>query len=158
MVEYDSSFLAAYKHIRPKSFYEINDARTVDYRLLLDTYEFPHDIDYLQVDLDVDNRSTLDVIELLDRTVLDKYRFACMTIEHDIYSGDYFNTRARSREIFKSRGYTLLFPDVRVWWQNDYKPFEDWYVHPDLAPHMIQYATTESLPGESVISVLCGKQ
>jgi hypothetical protein len=89
-------------------------------------------LDYLQIDLDADNRSTLDVLELLDKTVFDKYKFATVTFETDIYRGDFFNTRALSREIFKRRGYELIFPDVRVFWEGDYKPFEDWYIHPEL--------------------------
>jgi len=48
--------------------------------------------------------------------------------EHDLYRGDLFNTRERSREIFTNRGYTLVFPDIK----HDDCKFEDWYVHPDL--------------------------
>jgi hypothetical protein len=42
------------------------------------------------------------------------------------------NTREISREIFKKRGYELVFPDVAVFYEGGYCPFEDWYVHPDL--------------------------
>ena len=83
----------------------------------------------------MDNKSTLDTLILLDNTVFDTYKFATITFEHDIYRGNYFNTREISREIFKKRGYLLVFPDictdqgcVGTGWQ----PFEDWYVHPDL--------------------------
>lgn len=154
MVEYDGSFLERYKQVRPRSIYQISDARKVDYATLLKS--FPYDIDYLQVDLDVNNRSTLDVIELLDRTVMDEHRFACMTIEHDIYSGDYFNTRSKSRDIFAARGYKLLFPDVCVWWENGFKPFEDWYVHPELAHHMLPFATNKSVPADEIIRNVMG--
>jgi FkbM family methyltransferase len=104
----------------------------VDYRGILDRQQFPAHIDYLQIDLDVDNRSTLDTLELLNATVFDKYTFATVTFEHDYYTGDHHNTRAASRQIFASRGYVLAFPDVRVLWEGSHKPFEDWYVHPDL--------------------------
>ena len=132
MIEYDSSFEQLYKDLRPNSIYRIEDARLVDYRGILDTNAFPCNIDYLQIDLDVDNKSTLDTLLLLDNTCFDKYKFATITFEHDIYTGNYFNTREISREIFKKRGYELVFPDVALFFGGRYCPFEDWYVHPDL--------------------------
>ena len=128
MVEYDPAYLNGYLEHRKNSVHVIQDARTVDYAKLLEP--FPKNMEYLQIDLDVDNRSTLDVLEILNRTVFDQYKFATVTFEHDIYRGDYFNTRAASREIFKSRGYVLVFPNVT--WCDKNTPFEDWYVHPDF--------------------------
>ena len=104
MIEYDSSFEQLYKDLRPNSIYRISDARLVDYRGILDTNTFPCNIDYLQIDLDVNNKSTLDTLVLLDNTCFDKYKFATITFEHDIYTGNYFNTREISRKIFKKRG------------------------------------------------------
>lgn len=132
MVEYNNSFETAYKIHRPNSIYIINDAQKIDYRTVLDSNNFPTEMDYLQIDLDVNNRSTLNVLELLNVSVFDKYKFATVTFEHDIYTGDYFNTREISRNIFKERGYILVFPDVSVFWENKYCKFEDWYVHKDL--------------------------
>jgi hypothetical protein len=132
MIEYDRGFEAMYKQLRPNSIYRIQDARTVPYRDILDTNGYPREIDYLQIDLDVDNKSTIDTLQLLDATVFDKYTFASVTFEHDIYRGDFYNTRGLSREIFARRGYELVFPDVAVFWQGKNQPFEDWYVHPSL--------------------------
>ena len=132
MVEYDTKFGELYKAERPNSIHQLKDARLVDYRGILDNNEFPLNIDYLQIDLDVDNKSTLDTLHLLDQTCFDKYKFATITFEHDIYRGDYFNTRELSREIFKKRGYELVFPDVSVFNEGKDCIFEDWYVHPDL--------------------------
>lgn len=129
MVEYDTSFMNAYKQLRPNSVHVFEDARKVNYASLTSKYS---SMDYLQIDLDVDNRSTLDTLELLDQTVFDNTKFATVTFEHDIYTGDYFNTREKSREIFAKRGYKLVFPDVSVHFNGDYRMFEDWYVHPDL--------------------------
>ena len=135
LVEYESYYENSYKQHRPNSIYIIDDARNINYKKVLDDNKFPKNIDYLQIDLDVDNKSTLDTLILLDNTVFDTYKFATITFEHDIYRGNYFNTREISREIFKKRGYLLVFPDictdqgcVGTGWQ----PFEDWYVHPDL--------------------------
>ena len=89
-------------------------------------------LSYLQIDLDVNNKSTLDTLTLLSTTVFDKYKFATITFEHDIYTGNYFNTQSASRSIFSENGYILVFDNVSVFWEGGYKPFEDWYVHPDL--------------------------
>ena len=132
MVEYDSSFEQLYKIHRPNSIYRLQDARVVDYKFILDTNNFPLNIDYLQIDLDVNNKSTLDTLILLNKTVFDKYKFASITFEHDIYTGNYYDTQAISRKILNERGYILVFENVSVFWQGGYKPFEDWYVHPDL--------------------------
>jgi hypothetical protein len=132
MVEYDKSFETSYKTLRSNSIYVINDARVVNYREILDSNNFPTNMDYLQIDLDVDNKSTLDTLLLLEQTVFDKYKFATITFEHDIYTGNFFDTREISRKIFEKRGYVLAFPDVAVYWNGKHQPFEDWYVHPDL--------------------------
>ena len=156
MVEYDASFKELYDTHRKNSIYQLQDARFVDYKSILDTNQFPQNIDYLQIDLDVNNRSTLDTLLLLDRTVLDNYKFATITFEHDIYSGNYFNTQQISRDIFEKRGYILVFPNVSVFWENSYKPFEDWYVHPDLVDTTLihKYQTTQSLTSTEIRAVI----
>ena len=147
MVEYDKSFEELYKIHRPNSIYTLNDARLVRYLELLDEHQFPTNMDYLQIDLDVDNKSTLDTLLLLNSTVFNKYKFAAVTFEHDIYSGNFFDTRNISRQLFKDRGYILLFPDVSVFWNGSYKQFEDWYVHPELIDKSIidELQTNQSL-------------
>lgn len=128
MVEYDKSFEDQYKIYRPESLHILQDARTINYRKILDDNNFPEVMGYLSFDLDVDNRSTLDVLELLDQTVFDKYKFQTITFEHDIYTGNFYDTQEKSREIFKRRGYILSNPDVCVYWNNQYCKFEDWYL------------------------------
>lgn len=156
MVEYDKSFESSYKIHRPNSIYQMNDARLVNYRKILDTNNFPENIDYLQVDLDVNNKSTLDTFLLLNNTVFDKYKFATITFEHDIYTGNYFHTQSISRQIFADRGYILVFPDVSVFWEGSYKPFEDWYVHPDLVDmdYINSIKTEVSLTPEQIKNLL----
>jgi hypothetical protein len=98
----------------------------------MDNNNFPVNMDYLQIDLDVNNSSTINTLKLLDNTVFDKFKFASVTFEHDIYTGNYFNTQEISRKIFTDRGYVLLFPNVSVFYNNQNCEYEDWYVHPDL--------------------------
>jgi len=86
--------------------------------------------DYLQIDLEVDNGSTLETLQKLDNEIFDTYKFATVTFEHDIYRSNFGNTRLESRNIFKKRGYVCVFEDIN---NNSVKhPYEDWYVHPDL--------------------------
>jgi hypothetical protein len=137
MIEYEAKYQREYLENRKNSSHIIADARTVPYRSLLKAKNWPINIDYLQIDLDVDNRSTLDVLEKMDRTVFPEYKFATITFEHDFYRGDFFETRKVSREIFARNGYKLLFPDVF----HIGRDFEDWYVCPDLVTYSIPEGT-----------------
>jgi len=129
MIEYDKKYLDYYEMYRPNSIHIINDATQVDYRALFERNNVPFSVDYLQIDLEVGNGSTLTTLQKLDNELLDKYKFATITFEHDIYQSNFDNTRLASRDIFKKRGYVCVFEDVNVL---GVKPFEDWYVHPDL--------------------------
>jgi hypothetical protein len=129
MVEYDRQYEQLYKTIRT-SHYIINDATKIDYFKIFTDLNFPKNLDYLQIDLEVHNGSTINTLELLNTTVFPDYKFATVTFEHDIYRGDYFNTRKRSREIFENNGYVRIFGDIYN--PDESAQFEDWYVHPDL--------------------------
>lgn len=152
MVEYDKSFEQSYINKRKKSLYVLRDATKIDYLTILKKYDFPKNIDYLQIDLDVNNKSTLNTLYLLNSTIFDEYKFATITFEHDIYRGNFFDTREISRKIFNERGYILVFPDVKVWWLNEHKAFEDWYVHPDLVDmeYINKIITDQSLPCDEI--------
>ena len=156
MVEYDNTFKQLYEVHRPNSMYIIDDARRINYRDFLDNHNFPLNIDYLQIDLDVNNSSTLDTFLLLNNTVFDKYKFATITFEHDIYTGNYFDTQNISRKILTDRGYVLVFPNVSVFWEGSYKQFEDWYVHPELVDmnYVNRIISTDSLNVEQIKNIL----
>jgi hypothetical protein len=128
MVEYVNDFLPLYKEHRPNSIHVINDARTIDYKNLFEQNNFPTSLDYLQIDLEVSNGSTIETLIQLDSNIFDTYKFATVTFEHDIYNTNFANTRIESRKIFKKRGYICIFEDIN----NHGFPYEDWYVHPDL--------------------------
>ena len=129
MVEYNKHWLDSYKKHRPNSLHIINDATQIDYKKLFEDNNVPLNIDYLQIDLEVANGSTLRTLQKLDNEVMDKHTFATITFEHDIYSSNYLNTRLESREIFKKRGYFRVFSDVN---NKNECPYEDWYIHPTL--------------------------
>lgn len=129
-VEMDKKWLPKYQAQRPGMFPVISDARLVDYVDKMSEVGMPEEIDYLQIDLEPSNRSTLTCLEILDRLVMDDHHFNVVTFEHDIYSGNHYNTRLASREIFASRGYIRLFSNVLC--NATRFPFEDWYVHPSV--------------------------
>ena len=129
MVEYNSDFLSLYKHHRPNSIHIINDATQVNYKNVFEKNNMPLSFDYLQIDLEVNNGSTLKTLQKLDNEIFDKYTFATVTFEHDIYATNFANTRLESRNIFSKRGYICVFEDIN---NQGVNPYEDWYVHPDL--------------------------
>ena len=94
---------------RTNSIHVINDATKINYKELFIKNDVPKNIDYLQIDLDVDNRSTLTTLEKFNDEVFDNYKFATVTFEHDIYTGNYFNTREESRKNFYKSGIYFSF-------------------------------------------------
>ena len=137
MIESEKSYLNVYKKERPNSLYVFEDAMKIDYKKTLNAINAPFNIDYLQIDLEVGNNSPLLTLQKLDSEVFDKYKFATITFEHDIYSTMLYktnkpfnsDTRRISREILAKRGYVMVFEDINNCGEN---PYEDWYVHPDL--------------------------
>lgn len=130
MIEYVPSYLPLYKLHRPNSIHIIGDATKVNYKNVFEVNKMPVNMDYLQIDLEVNNRSTLTTLEMLDSQLFDTFKFSTITFEHDIYTGNHFNTREISRQIFHKRGYVPVFQDVCN--GETRFVFEDWYVHPDL--------------------------
>lgn len=135
MIEYEPEFENLYKLYR-KSKYIIADATKLNYVDILNdfckTNNINNTIDYLQIDLEVENNSTLECLYNFRDNVFDKYTFGVITFEHDFYRDIDKNTRQISRNIFNKFGYILLFPDITLWNDNKYCNFEDWYVHPNL--------------------------
>ena len=129
MVEHDATYLPLYQKHRPNSIHIIEDATKIDYKNVFETNNMPVSLDYLQIDLEADNGSTIKTLQKLDSEIFDTYKFATVTFEHDIYHTNFGNTRAESRDIFFNRGYVRVFDDIN---HQGVNPFEDWYVHPDL--------------------------
>jgi hypothetical protein len=135
MIDQSSEWLADYKIHRENSIHVINDATKIDYVSLFKNNNVPLNIDYLQIDLDSMNGSTLQTLEKLDNDVMDTHKFAVVTFNHDHKVGLSHlpmvqTTRTKSREIFKKRGYIRVFEDIHN--VHPDSVFEDWYVHPQL--------------------------
>lgn len=129
LIERDDFRVPNYEKYRTNSSYIINDATKINYKNLFEEKNLPINIDYLSIDVEVDDGSTLQTLKKLDNEVMDKYKFATLTFEHDIYRNNFADTRIKSREILKKRGYIPVFTDVLF---KDFGPVEDWYVHPEL--------------------------
>lgn len=125
MFEYNKKWLPLYKKERKNSIHIIGDATKIDYKKIFEDNNTPKNIDYLQLDLEAINGSTLKALEKMETDgVLDQYKFATITFEHDVYHTNKFDIRNISRNILLKRGYIIVLEDVHL--------FEDWYVHPDL--------------------------
>lgn len=141
MVEIDDKYLNRYKLERPNSHHIINDARKINYLEEFEKLNVPENMDYLQIDLEPINGSTLQVLEYFDKYIFDKYKFATITFEHDLCycrnipsnNSIFHTTRIKSREIFEKRGYIRVFSDISNNYENGFDwIYEDWYIHPDL--------------------------
>jgi hypothetical protein len=100
------------------------DATQIDYNKLLKEYN-TNVIDYLQVDIEPSKTT----FEALLSIPFDEYKFAIVTYEHDHYVDMTNSYRSKSRRYMELMGYELIVANVSA---NDFCPFEDWWVHPDL--------------------------
>jgi hypothetical protein len=124
-VEIASDYNESYA-TRKKGVHLNENALEINYKEVLNEYEFPKSIDYLSLDVDT---VSLDVLRVLP---LDEYRFKVITIEHDgyLYGNRY---REPQREILSSNEYLLLCSNVYVeqpGYEGKECPFEDWWVDP----------------------------
>lgn len=128
MIEIDKKYALLYDQCRT-SHYLIQDATQVDYIKYLKKWNFPFIIDYLQIDLEPKNYSTIKALQVLSRDVFPLYKFRVVTFEHDIYINSEATkyTQSESRKIFETFGYMRVFENVK----NNGNAYEDWYVHPE---------------------------
>jgi len=153
MFEWDEKYAPLYeKHRSDETTYIISDATQLNYKELFDKLNVPNNLDYLQIDLESGMMTPLNLLKKLDNEILNDYKFATVTFEHDIYCSrenskdnvgcaqngwvpfnpkNFHTVREESRKIFKDRGYFCVFEDIKC--SEEYQnPFEDWWVHPDL--------------------------
>ena len=103
----------------------LRDATTVDYSKLLPALDMPSDIDYLQIDCDPPAIS----FKVLLSIPFEKFRFAVITFEHDHYTDPDNSIRDKSRKYLESHGYKLVVNNIAP---DDWRAYEDWWVHPEL--------------------------
>ena len=101
-----------------------HDATNFDYLGELVKRNFPKDVGYLQIDIDPSFQSLIALFEI----PFQEYKFATITFEHDLYRTNR-NIAKIARLKLRNEGYKLVVKNVRT---NNNKPFEDWWVHPEL--------------------------
>ena len=64
----------------------------------------------------------------------DTHKFAVITYEHDYYCDETKSFQEKSRKYLESYGYIRVVNNISP---DDNRPYEDWWVHPDLVEHKI---------------------
>lgn len=113
----------------------LKDATLIDYNSFLAANEFPKEIDYLQVDTDPADVS----LKVLKSIPFDNYKFAVVTFEHDKYTDPDSTIQQQAKTYLEAYGYNLVVNNISP---DDNRPYEDWYVHPDLIDKDILQAMT----------------
>lgn len=158
--------------VRPRSNFVCADALSLNYRKFLKN--LPKQIDYCQVDIDIGQDQSL---ELLEKLMNSKHRFSVLTNETNIIA--FLNpltskeeqTRnmeyiKAGRDLLRRNGYELLVKDVQnshSYWidVNNNKPllknysFEDWWVDPSaINPNILEKFKTFNFDGQHPFYVI----
>lgn len=125
-VSFDISEEFVKEHNIQRSHYcLLKDATTVDYEKFLKGLNFGNKIDYLQIDVDPAEIS----YKVLLSMPFESIKFGVITFEHDHYSDPKSGVREKARRFLESYGYKLVVDNISP---DDNRPYEDWFVHPDI--------------------------
>ena len=111
------------------------DAANQDYTALFKQNCFEQQIDFLRINAE---HASLDSLKNIP---FDKHEFNVVQFQHNaIWWGSEF--RDESRKILNQIGYILLVPNVAV---DPKSPYEDWWVHPNIANNNPQMKTANQV-------------
>jgi hypothetical protein len=114
----------------------LTNAVFTNYDLVLDYYNMPKQIDYLQIDVDFNKKFESNSLSTLKNILTCSRRFSVITFEHDLYAERALDSRYKTTEVkeesmklLQENGYKLVADNVQ-----DYRgmPFEDWYIDPNV--------------------------
>jgi hypothetical protein len=126
-VEIDEYLADEYNQERRNICYTA-DAITFDYQGKLSENNFPHQIDYLSLDIEPAENTYKALLALPMST----YRFSVITYEHESYvAGDKYMNMAR--EYLKGLNYQLVVGNVK----SRGRDFEDWWIDPAIIPEEV---------------------
>tara|TARA_B100002019_G_scaffold140650_1_gene121145 strand:+ start:244 stop:972 length:729 start_codon:yes stop_codon:yes gene_type:complete len=118
--EIEQSWVDMYRSARKNPIVKA-DAITCDMSAILNEYDMPTHIDYLQVDIEPPSNT----LAALKNVPFDEYTFSIIHFEHDFYANNHTHKRIAKEayEILTERGYKLAVENVGL--------YEDWYYNPD---------------------------
>lgn len=123
-LDIDENFVNAHNQERSNTCL-LKDATLINYPNFLSGLDFPHNIDYLQLDCDPPEVT----YKILLSIPFDSYKFAVITYEHDHYCDETKSFQEKSRKYLESYGYVRVVNNISP---DDFRPYEDWWIHPDL--------------------------
>ena len=123
-LDIDQGFVEAHTKER-KNLCLLKDATQINYDKFLKGLDFPNEIDYLQLDCDPPEIT----YKILLSIPFEEYKFAVITYEHDYYCDDTKSYQEKSRKYLENYGYVRVVNNISP---DDFRPYEDWWVHPDL--------------------------
>lgn len=103
----------------------LKNALSINYESLLSGMDFSETVDYLQLDCDPPEVT----YKILLNIPFEKYKFAVITYEHDYYCDETKSFQEKSRKYLESYGYIRVVNNISP---DEFRPYEDWWVHPDL--------------------------
>ena len=118
--EIEQSWVDKYRSVRKNPIVKEN-AITCDMSAILNEYDMPTHIDYLQVDIEPPSNT----LAALKNVPFDEYTFSIIHFEHDFYADNHTHKRVAKEayDILTERGYKLAVENVGL--------YEDWYYNPD---------------------------
>jgi SAM-dependent methyltransferase len=128
-LDIDESFVNTHNTER-KNPCIMKDATKINYPAFLTGLDFPNEIDYLQLDCDPPSVT----YQILLTMPFDTHKFAVITYEHDYYCDETKSFQEKSRKYLESYGYVRVVNNISP---DDNRPYEDWWVHPDLIDNSI---------------------
>ena len=128
-LDIDEGFVAAHTNERSNPCL-LKDATKINYVPFLNGLDFSNEIDYLQLDCDPPEVT----YKILLSMPFDTHKFAVITYEHDYYCDETKSFQEKSRKYLESYGYIRVVNNISP---DDNRPYEDWWVHPDLVEHKI---------------------
>lgn len=123
-LDIEESFVEAFARDR-KNPCLLKNALYVDYDRFLAGLDFPSTIDYLQLDCDPPEIT----YQILLTIPFDSHKFRVITFEHDYYTDTSKDLQEKSIKYLESYGYVRVVNNIAP---DDWRSYEDWWVHPDL--------------------------
>ena len=97
-----------------------------DYKSWFQGNEIPPHVDFLNINLNVDDGTAKHTIEVFDRDIFTEHQFTVVVFRHDIYRTNEKQTRDIARNIMKKHGYLLAIENMAS--INNMDVYQDWYV------------------------------